>query len=414
MARKRKQTHLYPRHRGGVLRYYGDFRDFADVGGKQEALIGPGQRRATTDPDVAQKLAMDRILDLERRRRNRALLGIEREAGLRTFAAHHLREKARSGRVTEEWLEEQQRRLEEAISFFGADRDLANVSVLDVQGYLGHLQGLPNGRGGTLSGGTIRHYLNALSNLYRRAAGEAYVAPGYNPVAALMDKPTASQTEARWLEVHEAALVLESARTYQAKRDDVALGFAYPLLATFLLTGGRTAEVLGLEAEDVSFDRKTVTFRPNAWRRLKTTTSFRAVPLWPQLEEILRPYVFGADAPPGRLLFPSIRTGDEAMITDFRKLLDAVTERVGWKLGEIRSKMFRHTYCAARLQTLDRGHPVSDYTVSRELGHGSPAMVQRVYSHLGEMRHRSEVVEYRVEQHRNTLGEQLRVLQRFQ
>ena len=91
MARKRKQTHLYPRHRGGVLRYYGDFRDFADVGGKQEALIGPGQRRATTDPDVAQKLAMDRILDLERRRRNKALLGIEREAGLRTFAAHHLR-----------------------------------------------------------------------------------------------------------------------------------------------------------------------------------------------------------------------------------------------------------------------------------------------------------------------------------
>lgn len=66
----------------------------------------------------------------------------------------------------------------------------------------------------------------------------------------------------------------------------------------------------------------------------------------------------------------------------------------------IRTKMCRHTYCAARLQTLDGGAPISLYTVSRELGHSSVAMVQRVYSHLGAIRHRSEVVAFRVEQHR--------------
>jgi hypothetical protein len=66
--------------------------------------------------------------------------------------------------------------------------------------------------------------------------------------------------------------------------------------------------------------------------------------------------------------------------------------------------------CAARLQTLDRGAPVSIYTVSRELGHGSEDMVQRVYSHLGTVRHRSEVVEYRVEQHVDQLGDRLRAL----
>ena len=55
--------------------------------------------------------------------------------------------------------------------------------------------------------------------------------------------------------------------------------FAYPLIATFLLTGGRRAEVLGLEIEDASFDRKTVTFRENQWRRLKTAGSHRVVPL---------------------------------------------------------------------------------------------------------------------------------------
>jgi hypothetical protein len=64
------------------------------------------------------------------------------------------------------------------------------------------------------------------------------------------------------------------------------------------------------------------------------------------------------------------------------------------------------------LQTLDGGAPVSIYTVSRELGHTSPAMVQRVYAHLGTIRHRSEVVEYRVEQHRKALGGRLEALER--
>jgi integrase len=80
-------------------------------------------------------------------------------------------------------------------------------------------------------------------------------------------------------------------------------------------------------------------------------------------------------------------------------LLDRIASRVGWKGGEIRHRVFRHTYCAARLQTLDRGAPVSFYTVSRELGHGSGEMVRRVYSHLGMVRHRAEGVEYWVEQH---------------
>jgi integrase len=72
--------------------------------------------------------------------------------------------------------------------------------------------------------------------------------------------------------------------------------------------------------------------------------------------------------------------------------------------------MFRHTYCAARLQRLDHGAPVSPYTVARELGHGSAAMVEKVYSHLGTLRHRSEVVEYRVEQHADALGMRLESL----
>jgi len=49
-------------------------------------------------------------------------------------------------------------------------------------------------------------------------------------------------------------------------------------------------------------------------------------------------------------------------------------------------------------------------SVSRELGHSSTAMVEKVYSHLGTVRHRAEVVEYRVEQHTEALGDRLEAL----
>ena len=44
--------------------------------------------------------------------------------------------------------------------------------------------------------------------------------------------------------------------------------------------------------------------------------------------------------------------------------------------GKIRTKIFRHTYCAARLQTLDQGFPISTYTVARKLGHGGDSLIK--------------------------------------
>ncbi len=98
------------------------------------------------------------------------------------------------------------------------------------------------------------------------------------------------------------------------------------------------------------------------------------------------------------------------MLVDVRKLIDRIAVRAGWKAGELATRVFRHTFTAARLQTLDHGAPVSLYTVSRELGHGSEEMVRRVYAHLGTVRHRSEVVEYRIEQHEKALKDRLGAL----
>src|SRR5207244_3024024 len=91
-------------------------------------------------------------------------------------------------------------------------------------------------------------------------------------------------------------LLLEACKTYQPESDDYrALGDLHALVATAVLTGGRPSEVLGLARDDVNFERRTVTFRPHEWRRLKTETSFRVVPLWPQLEEVLRAYLAGPE-----------------------------------------------------------------------------------------------------------------------
>ncbi len=402
---KRPRRRVYVRSRGGTPRFYADFLDYADVGGDREALLVPATKRATTDPAEAETLAGVRLKELQELRL-RKLHGLPTPVTLAVFAQDHLVKKARAKKVTDAWLEENEHFLNRAVAYFGSDRELASITPEHVAQWAGVLLQTPatRRRAPTMSPGTVRHHLNALSNLYRRAQAEGRVAVGYNPVAAVLDKPTGTRDEAAWLEMPDAALFLEAARLHDAER-------AYPLVATFLLTGGRESEILGLEIDDVSLARGVVTFRPNAWRRLKTATSHRSVPLMPQLKAILRAYFpVREQAGEGTLLFPSFRTGKEAMVNDFRKLLDAIAERAGWRAGEIRTKAFRHTYITARLQTLDRGAPVSVWTVAREVGHKSTEMIERIYGHLGTVRHRSKVVEYRVSQHKQVLRERLAAL----
>ncbi len=73
----------------------------------------------------------------------------------------------------------------------------------------------------------------------------------------------------------------------------------------------------------------------------------------------------------------------------------------------------RHGLLEHHVTELDNGAPVSPFTVGKELGHGGTAMVERVYSHLGEVRHRSEVVEYQIKHHREALGKRLTKLEKL-
>jgi integrase len=412
--RKRK-SRIYWRDRGAARRAWFDGRDYADVGGRLEPLIPTGERFATTDPDVATKLAHERLAELEATRRRKALFGHADTATLGDQASRYLVVRKRGGKVTDAWLTASEGFLRRAMAFFGSDRPLEAIRVADVRSWAAHLLTTRGKTGKALGPETVRRHLFTLSAVYRYAQEADLLPPGFNPVAAFGEKPTRAHSEAKWLEVPDAALLLESSRTLPSMvtpaGEAISAEVAYPLLATFLLTGGRRAEVLGLELDDVSFDRQTVTFRPHPHRRLKTRTSWRVVPLFPQLAEILRSYVFGPRLERGgRLLFPSFVTGQEAALVDVRKLVDRIAMRAGWNGGELGTRVFRHTWTAARLMTLDHGAPISVWAVARELGHSSEEMVRRIYGHLGTVRHRSEVVEYRVEQHLDALKDRLGML----
>ncbi|MGI9040761.1 MAG: hypothetical protein ACR2HK_06625, partial [Gemmatimonadales bacterium] len=60
---------------------------------------------------------------------------------------------------------------------------------------------------------TVRRHLFTLSAVYRFAQEAELLPPGFNPVSVLREKPSGGQHEAQWLEVPDAALLLESART---------------------------------------------------------------------------------------------------------------------------------------------------------------------------------------------------------
>ena len=132
----------------------------------------------------------------------------------------------------------------------------------------------------------------------------------------------------------------------------------------------------------------------------------RYVPLWPQLEEILRSYTF--ERPPRDLLFSTSLKSGEAMVTDIRKLLDRIAVRAGWNIRRGANEDFPSHLLRSSAADARRGESrKSVHCVPRT---GSREMVERTYGHLGTIRHRSDVVEYRVESHHGILRDRLAAL----
>jgi hypothetical protein len=194
------------------------------------------------DPVVAQTLFAGRLAELAAARENDTKAEpIRKKPTMAEVVKEHIAAREREPSVTPGWVAAVSGFLGRAVTFFGSERRLGAITTDHVLEWIDWLRLVKTPGGGTLSEGTVRHHLNALSNLYRRAQRRRYVGPDYNPVALLdaHEKPVGAPSETRCLEVPEAALLLEAARTYPAKKHEPEMALAYPLIATFLLTGGR-------------------------------------------------------------------------------------------------------------------------------------------------------------------------------
>jgi integrase len=378
---------VYGRKQGsnGTVRYYADLRD---IGLGQHALTPPGSKRATSDP-VEAEILKGRLIEELTGRVQKVSPGSLKAAGERLLADNPKGNE-------EKWAVEMQRYLDRAQGFFGADRPLDSIRAKHIREWQHKLE-----KEG-YAAGTVLHHLHALSAVYGYARELELVPSGYNPVSDMYGKPSAQNgrtksKKADFLEIDEAARFLDAARRVQRVPRNGLIPFPEALVGTFLLTGGRKAEVLGFLVKDVDFNAETVSIRPNAWRPLKRGWSERTIPLWPQLQEILGEYL-ETTPPKGQLLFPSPRSlyrNNEDMIWDLRKMLKDVAREAGISPVPT-AKVFRHTYATARLQTTDGGKQISLWTVAKELGHKTVARVEDTYGHPSHYRPRGEVVEYRI------------------
>jgi integrase len=235
---------------------------------------------------------------------------------------------------------------------------------------------------------TVAHYLNAVSSLLQNAVSDGLLP--VNPARAVK-RPSVRRGEVPYLESAQGHQLLVAAAELDADPDYRGFRPLAPLIGTALLSGVRRAELFALQVGDVDFDAGFVHIRPNPYYpERKSRHAVRRVPLWPQLRGLLVPHV-GQRA--SGLLF---HLSDGRPLRQLRGALDRLFERAeitrpagkAWHL-------FRHTYTAMRLQTLDGGAPVALWTVTRELGHGSVTMIERTYGHLLDVRQRLPVVEYR-------------------
>jgi len=181
--------------------------------------------------------------------------------------------------------------------------------------------------------------------------------------------------QAEWLTEPDLTKVLAVAKEREPR--------FHPLLLTLASTGIRLGELLGLQVGDADLDRGKLSIRRAVRKFLVSSPKSgkpRTVDVPPVTVAVLRDWMdtIRAEAAvrgqEGLWLFPSL-TGHLLDATYVRAALRRVLLAAG--IRQIRLHDFRHTFVSLALQ---RGVPL--LIVSRQIGHSSVAITDRVYGHL--------------------------------
>lgn len=380
--------------------YYLDLRreEFQDVLAVYANELGVGKSRikslGTRDPGEAKRKAY-RILDRIDEIRNEGVPEVrDKDPLLRNFMADYLKQKKAAGKSAGT-LRLWRYRLEPVLEFFEAETSLvprvSEVTREHLKDYIAWRGEQKSRQGGTLEPSTVRNSVKAWSSVMREAHEMGLT--DKNPARKLRPwLPAVERNEVEWLEISEAAKLLQLSREMARERRSRVGPYFHAVVGLFLLTGVRKTEGLGMEWEDVSFEHGEVRVRPNSTRpRLKTRHANRTIPLWPQLRRILEWYRDQTGREEG-MLFPSPMKYDQRL-QGVAGALSTLLDRA--KIDKhVTLKTFRHTYCATRMQTTEDGAPVSPYTVQREMGHADLDLIVDTYGHLQDRRARGPHVEY--------------------
>lgn len=407
----------------GRVSYQADFRGYDDVGGRVVILCEPGSKLPVRCPERATELFKAMQADFEVQQKSFGYKRIGYDPRIASAARLYLIAKAKRGAHAAGTLDAEANALERFIRRSKNAR-LSSITGPWIDAYIERRQKEPGCRKGSLcSPSTIRNEVMALSGLYTHAMKLKLVR--HNPVrdATLVPPVQLGKVEITWLRGTEGGRLLDAAAKLDAetraarkavdeyiaakKRGEKpvapsAATFAaarrYPwceaVLATFLYTGGRLEEVLGLEVEDINFETRRVHFRKNDHRKLKKKHHRRKPKLWRPLEDTLRHYLDETGLEAG-LLFAS-ETGE--MMHAFTKQLARCVARAGLlEPGRrITHHVMRHTHATRLLCTLIKAEggiwaERSLDNVRRALGHRTTKLIEMVYGHEtdGERRRKS-------------------------
>jgi integrase len=389
--------------------FYGDFRMWSDAGGKQEALKPAGSTRATTDPTEAQALFATRLLALQAARLARAAQPADADISdfperLGPAFALHLERRAASAKIAEGTLALYEKCAKTVLRILG-NVLLASITPRVLTRYLDRRRNERNPKTGEgIAVRTIRNELHALSNLLDRALSDEVITK--NPFKAWKDMPAVKLFEKSFLtraqsrgllgaaEVEDALVSAARAQTNPGTRTEAgkliapvgprAHSYHAAILATFLYTGGRLEEVLGLAIGDVNLATGIVMIQDTDFRTLKKERHRRPVPVPLALVNRLRRHI--AQLPnrdPHAALFPG--THGRPMGT-IQKLLARCAARAGLTELNLSAHSLRHTFATTMLQTYvkvakNEFAVRNNWEIARLLGHKNTDLVDEVYAH---------------------------------
>ncbi|HAR38613.1 MAG TPA: hypothetical protein DCS09_08620 [Porphyromonadaceae bacterium] len=232
-----------------------------------------------------------------------------------------------------------------------------------------------------LTRSTVSHLKAFLTNIFAEAYKDNAI--GLNPASGRMkdivgreQNHHTSDREIHYLQKDELSILLDAFMKYQPKHYALAL-----LLAR---TGMRIGEAIALQWNDIDFDRRIIHVKRNKSRTVVDTPKSgkgRAVDMSAQLAEVLKKRRMD-------MLADSVKTGkrnkwvfpgkisETVCATAWkRRIFDVIVKKAG--LPEIRVHDLRHTYASILISA---GQPL--VYISRQLGHSSISITDKIYAHL--------------------------------